>query len=123
MSQGRCSATFATAMMLCLLVLHSGVAEAAIYRVGGAGGWTFNTVSWPSGKRFRAGDTLVFSYNPAFHNVVAVTKAGYDSCTVPRGARVYHTGNDQIRVGRGANYFICSYQGHCQSGMKIAVFG
>lgn len=120
MSQGRCSATFATVMLLCLLVLHSGVADAATYTVGGVGGWTFNTVSWPRGKRFRAGDTLVFSYNPKFHNVVVVNQAGYDRCTAPPGAKVYHSGNDQIRLVKGPNYFICSYPGHCQSGMKIA---
>ena len=45
-------------LLLCLLVLHSEMAHAATYTVGGAGGWTFNTVGWPKGKRFRAGDTL-----------------------------------------------------------------
>jgi len=43
---------------LCFLLLHSQMAHAATYTVGGSGGWTFNTVGWPNGKRFRAGDTL-----------------------------------------------------------------
>ncbi|KAK6156947.1 hypothetical protein DH2020_011195 [Rehmannia glutinosa] len=34
------------------------VAEAAIYTVGGGGGWTFNVAAWPKGKPFKAGDTL-----------------------------------------------------------------
>jgi len=43
--------------LLCLLVLVER-ANAATYTVGGPGGWTFNTDTWPSGKRFRAGDVL-----------------------------------------------------------------
>ena len=118
MALGRGSALV---LLLCFLVLHSEMARAATYTVGGAGGWTFNTVGWPNGKRFRAGDTLVFNYNPAAHNVVVVDKAGYDNCRAARGAKVYRTGKDQIRLARGQNYFICSFAGHCQSAMKIAV--
>ncbi|KAK7318724.1 hypothetical protein RJT34_03430 [Clitoria ternatea] len=111
----------AIVLLVCFLVLHSEMARAATYTVGGRGGWTFNTVAWPNGKRFRTGDTLVFNYSPSAHNVVVVDKVGYDSCTTPRGAKVYRSGKDQIRLVRGQNYFICNYVGHCQSGMKIAV--
>ncbi|CAK9151192.1 unnamed protein product [Ilex paraguariensis] len=121
MSQGRGSAILGAAMVLCLLVLHCEVAQAATYTVGGAGGWTFNTDSWPRGKRFRAGDILVFNYKPSSHNVVAVNKGGYGACTTPRGAKVYGTGKDQIKLVKGQNYFICNFPGHCQSGMKIAI--
>lgn len=48
----------AAVMVLCLVVLQYEVAQAATYTVGGAGGWTFNTVRWPDGKRFWAGDVL-----------------------------------------------------------------
>ncbi|KAM7478906.1 hypothetical protein LguiA_027119 [Lonicera macranthoides] len=121
MSQGRGSAV-AAVMMVCLVVaLHYEVVEAATYTVGGAGGWTFNVATWPKGKRFRAGDTLVFNYNPTVHNVIAVNKAGYGSCVAPRGAKVYKTGKDQIKLVKGTNFFICGFAGHCQSGMKIAV--
>ncbi|CAI9764505.1 unnamed protein product [Fraxinus pennsylvanica] len=122
MSQGRGSAVIATTMMLCLVVLfHFEVAEAASYAVGGSGGWTFNVSGWPKGKKFKAGDTLVFNYNSAIHNVVAVNKGGYQGCTAPGGAKVYQTGKDQIKLVKGQNFFICSIAGHCQSGMKIAV--
>lgn len=63
----------------------------------------------------------VFNYSPGAHNVVAVNKAAYDKCSTPRGAKVFRSGKDQIRLARGQNYFICNYNGHCQSGMKIAV--
>jgi len=64
---------------------------------------------------------VVFNYSPAAHNVVAVNKGGYDSCKTPRGAKVYRSGKDQIRLARGQNYFICNFVGHCESGMKVAI--
>ncbi|KAL0422311.1 UNVERIFIED_CONTAM: Basic blue protein [Sesamum latifolium] len=124
MSGGRGSAVVVGAMVMVAalaVVSQCEVAEAAIYTVGGVGGWTFNVVAWPNGKRFRAGDTLVFNYNSGIHNVVAVNGAGYRGCTTPRGAKVYQTGKDQIKLGKGQNFFICNFPGHCQSGMKIAV--
>jgi len=61
MSQGRgsalCLALVTVISLLCLLVLVEH-ANAATYTVGGPGGWTFNTDTWPKGKRFRAGDVL-----------------------------------------------------------------
>lgn len=45
--------------VLCIVVLiQAEITHAAVYNVGGTGGWTFNTVGWPKGKRFRAGDVL-----------------------------------------------------------------
>ncbi|THU70287.1 hypothetical protein C4D60_Mb08t23420 [Musa balbisiana] len=123
MAQGRGSASHDVALgiaLLCLLLLCE-IGEAAVYTVGDSKGWTFNTVGWPKGKRFRAGDVLVFKYSSTAHNVVAVNAAGYSRCTTPRGSRVYKTGNDRIRLRKGTNYFICNFAGHCQAGMKIAV--
>lgn len=124
MSQGRCSATFSTVMMLCLLVLHSWVADAAIFTVGGASGWTFNTNSWPNGKRFRAGDILVFNYLRSISPQRRCREQSwlrYDKCTTPRGSKVYQTGKDKIKLVKGQNNFICSFPGHCQSRMNIAI--
>ncbi|KAL7119511.1 hypothetical protein ACP275_02G067000 [Erythranthe tilingii] len=122
MSQGRCSALVAAVMLAAMVVVfHCEVAEAATFTVGGGGGWTYNTVGWPKGKRFRAGDTLVFSYGSGYHNVVAVNRAGYNGCATPAGAKVYQSGTDQIKLAKGTNYFICNYPGHCEGGMKIAV--
>ncbi|WOL02581.1 basic blue protein-like [Canna indica] len=123
MALGRGSAatyTVGASAVLCLLLLAH-AAEAATYTVGDSGGWTFNTASWTRGKRFRAGDVLVFKYNPSVHNVAAVSAAGYNSCSAPRGAKVLTSGNDRVTLARGRNYFICSFAGHCQSGMKMAI--
>jgi hypothetical protein len=58
MARGRGSAMVVATALLCMLLLHSEMAHAAVYTVGDAGGWTFNVVGWPKGKRFRAGDIL-----------------------------------------------------------------
>ncbi|KAK7359076.1 hypothetical protein VNO77_01022 [Canavalia gladiata] len=121
MAMGRGSACAWWVLLLCFSVLHSEIARAATYTVGDADGWTLNMVGWPNGKHFKAGDTLVFNYSPGAHNVVVVNKEGYDTCRTPRGAKVYESGKDQIKIGKGQNYFICNFAGHCESGMKIAV--
>ncbi|XXG51081.1 hypothetical protein AAC387_Pa02g4934 [Persea americana] len=97
------------------------IAQAATYTVGDKGGWSFNLVNWPKGKSFKAGDVLMFKYNPTIHNVVAVNRNGYNGCTTPRGSKVYRTGNDNIKLVKGQNYFICNIVGHCQAGMKISI--
>jgi len=53
--------------------------------------------------------------------VVAVSAAGYRGCTSPRGSQVFQSGKDSVTLKKGTNYFICSFVGHCQAGMKIAV--
>ncbi|KAK6938330.1 Phytocyanin domain [Dillenia turbinata] len=123
MSQGRGSAVGATVLVAALVCLwiQAEVAHGATYVVGGSQGWTFNVVNWPKGKSFKAGDTLIFNYDKTIHNVVVVNRAGYSGCSTPSGAKVYSSGKDQIKLAKGQSYFICSYAGHCQSGMKIAV--
>ncbi|KAL6184210.1 PREDICTED: basic blue protein-like [Fragaria vesca subsp. vesca] len=121
MALGRGSA-MAVLVVFVLVVLSSEWADAATYTVGDKRGWTFNVAGWPKGKTFRAGDTLVFNYGSAAHNVVAVNKVGYQKCsTTPGNARVYQTGNDKIRLAKGQNFFICNFPGHCQSGMQVAI--
>ncbi|KAB2030719.1 hypothetical protein ERO13_D05G242300v2 [Gossypium hirsutum] len=124
MAQGRGSASQATmsaiALLLCLMVCLETI-DAATYTVGGSNGWTFNTATWPKGKRFRAGDVLVFNYDATIHNVVAVNRRGYTNCTTPAGAKVYNSGKDKIKLAKGLNFFMCSTAGHCESGMKIAI--
>ncbi|KAM0949066.1 putative Phytocyanin domain, cupredoxin [Dioscorea sansibarensis] len=125
MAMGRGSAKMSFGMaFICLLVLQHCfvISHAAVYTVGDNNGWTFNTVNWPQGKRFKAGDVLGnFQYDPKVHNTVAVNAAGYRGCTTPKGSKVYTSGNDRIRLARGTNYFICSFAGHCQANMKISV--
>ena len=57
-SAARGSGAAVVALVLLCVLLHGEVAESAVYTVGDRDGWSFNTASWPSGKRFRAGDVL-----------------------------------------------------------------
>ncbi|CAA2960688.1 basic blue -like [Olea europaea subsp. europaea] len=107
-------------MVLGMLVLNN-TANAATYKVGDATGWTFNVAGWENGKNFKADDVLVFNYKPEYHNVVVVDENGYCNCTAPFGAKVYHSGEDQIKLVKGQNYFICSFPGHCNKGLRIAI--
>lgn len=63
----------------------------------------------------------VFNYSPAAHNVVVVDKQGYAACKAPEGAKEFRSGNDKITLVKGENYFICTFPGHCESKMKVAV--
>ncbi|CAN6478513.1 unnamed protein product [Victoria cruziana] len=116
---GRGRALLVVAVLCFLSRLEN--ARGATYVVGDRRGWTFNVGNWPARKTFRAGDVLIFSYNPTFHNVVAVNPAGYRSCAAPTGSRILTSGSDRVTLTRGLNSFICSYAGHCQAGMKIQV--
>lgn len=106
--------------MLWLMVQFIGPVDGAVYTVGDSSGWSFTSGSWTKGKRFKAGDVLVFNYDSTIHNVVAVNNGGYKGCTTPAGATVYKSGKDRIKLSKGPNFFICNVAGHCQSGMKIA---
>ncbi|XP_039020790.1 basic blue protein-like [Hibiscus syriacus] len=113
-------AKFRVALLICL-VIFSETIDAATYTVGGSDGWTFNMTTWPQGKRFRAGDTLLLKYDPTIHNVVVVNRRGYERCITPVDAKVYKTGKDEVKLRKGLNLFICNVAGHCESGMKIAI--
>ncbi|CAL4913631.1 unnamed protein product [Urochloa decumbens] len=118
MAQGRGSATtrcLALAGGLLAVCLLLGAGDAATHRVD----WSFNADSWSRGKSFRAGDILEFNYDPSVHNVVAVDAGGYNGCS--SSGRAYGSGSDRITLGPGTSYFICSLNGHCGMGMKMAV--
>uniref|UniRef100_A0A1J3GQF9 Basic blue protein n=1 Tax=Noccaea caerulescens TaxID=107243 RepID=A0A1J3GQF9_NOCCA len=126
MAKGRGSASWSARaivalMALSVLLLHADYVQAATYTVGDSNVWTYNAVNWPRGKSFKAGDVLVFNYNPSIHNVVAVDSGGYNNCKTPARARTYTSGKDRITLSKGQNFFICSFPGHCESDMKIAV--
>ncbi|XP_014517503.1 basic blue protein-like [Vigna radiata var. radiata] len=119
MVQGR--GISATMVVLCMLGVFSEMAHATTYVVGGhTGGWAFNMTGWPTGKNFKAGDILVFNYNPQYHNVVTVDETGYNSCTAAPGSKTYQSGHDSITLAKGTTYFICTFFGHCEAKMKIA---
>ncbi|KAJ3694806.1 hypothetical protein LUZ60_000183 [Juncus effusus] len=125
MAKGRGSANngFTVGFLtIIFLLVSTHLAEAGVYQVGDNGGWNFNSAAWANGKKFKAGDQLVFNYNRLVHNVVSVNSSGFKKCKAPKKySKVYKSGSDQITLRRGINYFICSVPGHCKAGMKIAI--
>ncbi|CDP03862.1 unnamed protein product [Coffea canephora] len=121
--QGRSSARQATAfaVLMILLSLFSRLraTQATTYAVGDSSGWNFNMGNWTEGKRFNAGDILTFNYDSSLHNVVMVDAKGYENCTASSKAKIYNSGNDKIKLSRGRYYFICTFPGHCDGGLKI----
>ncbi|RWW22715.1 hypothetical protein BHE74_00043069 [Ensete ventricosum] len=63
----------------------------------------------------------VFKYGQGAHNVVVVDADGYNSCKAKSGSKTYTSGNDKITLAKGTSYFICSFPGHCDAGMKIKI--
>ncbi|CAN8272693.1 unnamed protein product [Cochlearia groenlandica] len=126
MAKGRGSTTWlgraiVAIMVVSVLLLEASYVRAATYTVGESKGWTFSADGWPSGKHFKAGDVLVFNYDPKNHNVVVVDSGGYNNCKTPTSAKIYTSGKDHITLSKGKNFFICNFPGHCESAMKIAV--
>ncbi|PAN44610.1 hypothetical protein PAHAL_9G057300 [Panicum hallii] len=107
-----------------VVLLPATVSAAASYRVGDDSGWD-NGVdydAWAAGKKFKVGDTLEFLYSEGFHNVVVVDAQSYAACAVPSNAPTLASGDDRVALRQaGRWFFICGVEGHCVSGMKLAV--
>ncbi|KAF0924527.1 hypothetical protein E2562_010172 [Oryza meyeriana var. granulata] len=106
-------------------VLTTTAMGATTYTVGApSGSWDMRTnyAQWVSTITFRIGDQLVFKYSPAAHDVVEVTKAGYDACSASSPVATFNSGDDTVPLtAAGTRYFICGFTGHCAGGMKVAV--
>ncbi|XAR60980.1 hypothetical protein NMG60_11034546 [Bertholletia excelsa] len=123
-NRGRRSASkaafLATALLASLLV-HLETADAATYMVGGPSGWDYSVAKWESGKKFRAGDVLVFNYDPSLHNVVEVDENEYNRCSTSATSVTRTSGKDRVKLSKGRHFFTCSIPGHCDGGLKIAI--
>nr|CAB3497913.1 unnamed protein product [Digitaria exilis] len=105
-------------------LLPATTSAASSYRVGDDAGWDngIDYDAWASSKSFRVGDTLEFLYSEGFHNVVVVDAQSYAACAVPSNAPTLGSGDDRVALRQpGQWFFICGVEGHCQTGMKLAV--
>ncbi|GLJ32831.1 hypothetical protein SUGI_0661230 [Cryptomeria japonica] len=95
------------------------------YNVGDSTGWIVGPVNytiWAASNQFHVGDTLVFSYDKQFHNVVEVTKEKYDKCTSAAPLAYYNDGNTTVVLKKqGSHYYICGFPGHCVAGQKVKI--
>ncbi|XP_066391050.1 mavicyanin [Miscanthus floridulus] len=116
----------AAAVAALVVVLWAGVASAAVYEVGDKTGWTImgnpDYAAWASSKKFHLGDTVVFTYNKQFHDVLAVSKADYKNCGASKPMATWSTGNDSVVLNTtGHHYFLCGFPGHCAAGQKVDI--
>ncbi|KAG6767524.1 hypothetical protein POTOM_028730 [Populus tomentosa] len=109
---------------LALMAMMLRLAMAANYTVGGPnGGWdaTTNLQAWASSNNFLVGDNLIFQYG-LMHDVIEVSKAGYDSCQTTSPLQSYSGGTTAIPLSSpGKRYFTCATPGHCAGGMKLEI--
>ncbi|XP_051216544.1 mavicyanin-like [Lolium perenne] len=100
------------------------LATAVDHPVGGSGvKWTTSGGydAWSGAQKFTTKDSLVFDYSSS-HDVVEVSKAGYDACSASGAVATYTGGKTTIKLTTaGKRYFICGIPGHCTAGMKLAV--
>ncbi|KAL1212725.1 Mavicyanin [Cardamine amara subsp. amara] len=113
-----------TVAALSCLVMMLRLSEAAVYKVGDSAGWTtianVDYKQWASTKTFHIGDTILFEYNPQFHNVMRVTHPMYRSCNNSNPISTFTTGNDSITLtNHGHHFFFCGVPGHCLAGQKL----
>ncbi|KAI5333663.1 hypothetical protein L3X38_023795 [Prunus dulcis] len=103
-----------------------GVCFGAVYRVGDSNGWTSRGLvdynEWASTKDFHVNDTLIFTYNNQFHNVMQVTNQDFQSCNTTSAMATYTSGSDTVTLNRSGHfYFLCGTPGHCQAGQNVDI--
>ncbi|KAK8588315.1 hypothetical protein V6N13_087248 [Hibiscus sabdariffa] len=109
-----------------LMLALVGFSLGAVHKVGDSTGWTslgnIDYLNWASSNTFHVGDSLLFEYNPQFHNVMQVTHNEYQSCNGTSAIASYTSGSDSVALKRpGHFYFLCGVPGHCQAGQKVHV--
>nr|CAD1829314.1 unnamed protein product [Ananas comosus var. bracteatus] len=94
------------AALVCIASMAAMVrfARSADYTVGGpSGGWDTSTdlKTWAANQKLAVGDSLTFTYQ-SFHDVVEVTKSGYDSCSAANSLATYTGGSTAIPLASPA---------------------
>jgi hypothetical protein len=107
-------------LLLLLGVMAVAVSAADVVPAGGADGWNegiyYGTID------LHPGDSLVFSYPEGVHNVVQTDLNGYKGCYAGSNAPTWTSGNDKITFyDPQVSYYICTFAGHCNNGMKVIV--
>lgn len=108
-------------------ILRGALAE--VYVVGDAIGWIIPQndpaayTKWASGKTFRVGDILEFNFKTGTHDVQQVPKASYDACNSNNaiGSMITNGPANVSLTSAGDHYFICTFNGHCNGGQKLAI--
>ncbi|CAA2945769.1 basic blue -like [Olea europaea subsp. europaea] len=97
---------------------------AAYYMVGENDGWKLgvNYTQWAADKTFYVGDTLMFMYDKASHNVLKVNGSDFQKCLTSNTTGLLSSGNDVITLAKpGKKWYICAVEDHCTKGMKLVI--
>ncbi|KAL6130704.1 hypothetical protein ACLB2K_069083 [Fragaria x ananassa] len=78
-----------------------------VYHVGDSGGWSIlsDYNKWSSTKEFHVGDTLIFTYDKMFHNLMQVDGKDYEACNTKSPIVFYDTGSDAINLKKPGDYY------------------
>ncbi|KAK4402117.1 Umecyanin [Sesamum angolense] len=115
--------------LMAAATLFAGCA-ADTYTVGDDLGWTIPPLgnvayrTWADKKDFNLGDSIIFRWSGT-HDVVQVTKEGYDNCTATNTTAlspVQTTSPYNFTLNsNGPYYFICTINNHCSLGQKLTI--
>ncbi|KAM1223583.1 hypothetical protein ACFX10_042439 [Malus domestica] len=107
------------------LLLQCEEVDGKEYLVGDEKRWSpdANLTQWTEGKRFKAGDVLVFKYKDPDLIVAAVLDNYlFEKCNLYLGAmNLYTSGNDHVVLKKGTIYFAPYQSPYCENGMKLTV--
>ncbi|CAM0876762.1 unnamed protein product [Alopecurus aequalis] len=109
---------------LTVVAFFPGLAVATEHIVGDDSGWVlnFDYAKWAETKQFVVGDTIVFKYGSASHNVLEVGGADFLACSKPATANVMNSGEDRITLDKaGRRWFFCGVGEHCKKAMKLKI--
>ncbi|KAF7803820.1 mavicyanin-like [Senna tora] len=93
--------------------------------VGGDRGWDPSTdiASWSSGRIFRVGDEIWFTYTAAQGLVAELqSREEYESCNASKAIKMYTDGLHTVPLEReGIRYFVSTDPQNCKTGLKLHV--
>ncbi|KAI3895501.1 hypothetical protein MKX03_019514 [Papaver bracteatum] len=93
--------------------------------VGDDRGWDVSNdvTSRASGKVFRVGDNVWFSYSATQEKVAELgSKEEYETCDISNPIRMYTDGLNSVSLdGEGSRYFVSGMPESCKNGLKLHV--
>ncbi|XP_066310042.1 early nodulin-like protein 9 [Miscanthus floridulus] len=124
--------------LACLVAASvSSTASAFVFKAGGTGEWRVPAAAaasdngngnvsaynaWAQRNRFRVGDAIAFTYQPANDSVLLVDKRSYDACDTSAPIDTFADGSTVYNFTRsGPFYFVSGNKFNCNRGEKLIV--
>ncbi|KAI3875299.1 hypothetical protein MKX03_000726 [Papaver bracteatum] len=112
-----------TIFLITFSILYSTVAAKYLV-VGGDSFWSLNAdlENWSRSNTFYVGDTLIFHYESAAHNVLEVNATNHLTCNHKDPISKNEGGLTIITLEHfGTRYFICGKYNHCNEGLRVEI--